>query len=263
MQLLNQIDKPFIRSCILKRKLSQKARGARDLIDFIKGENYEGALLELVKDPRKNQPRVVLVDAKPDLIYVEFPRGPRTEHPLGTLFRADVKVTQKTEKQGDGSLRGKPYARAVTKTIEVVEQGASGIYATEIRDRVFRWTRENSQDPLAAIRAAAIKLGVQSPERRAVHTGAYVRSAAVVKWVRARAGDYCEGCGDPAPFKTLNGAPYFEVHHIKALSEGGEDTIKNTIALCPNCHRRTEYAADAAEFNQTLAERLKELEPIA
>jgi 5-methylcytosine-specific restriction protein A len=29
-----------------------------------------------------------------------------------------------------------------------------------------------------------------------------------------------------------------ESHHIKWLSKGGEDTIQNTVALCPNCHRR-------------------------
>ena len=34
------------------------------------------------------------------------------------------------------------------------------------------------------------------------------------------------------------GDPYLETHHIEWLSKGGEDTIDNTVALCPNCHRR-------------------------
>jgi len=25
------------------------------------------------------------------------------------------------------------------------------------------------------------------------------------------------------------------------LSEGGEDTLENAIALCPNCHRKMHY----------------------
>lgn len=32
--------------------------------------------------------------------------------------------------------------------------------------------------------------------------------------------------------------PYLETHHIVWLARGGEDTIFNTVALCPNCHKR-------------------------
>lgn len=34
------------------------------------------------------------------------------------------------------------------------------------------------------------------------------------------------------------GQPFLEVHHIHYLSNGGNDTIDNVIALCPNCHRK-------------------------
>ena len=36
--------------------------------------------------------------------------------------------------------------------------------------------------------------------------------------------------------KNPNGKPYLEVHHIIQLAKGGPDTIKNAVALCPNCH---------------------------
>jgi 5-methylcytosine-specific restriction protein A len=32
--------------------------------------------------------------------------------------------------------------------------------------------------------------------------------------------------------------PFLEEHHIEWLSKGGEDTIDNAVALCPNCHRK-------------------------
>ena len=32
-----------------------------------------------------------------------------------------------------------------------------------------------------------------------------------------------------------------EVHHIKSLSADGDDTVENSIALCPNCHRQAHY----------------------
>ena len=35
--------------------------------------------------------------------------------------------------------------------------------------------------------------------------------------------------------------PYLEVHHKIRLSDGGEDTIDNVVALCPNCHRKAHY----------------------
>jgi 5-methylcytosine-specific restriction protein A len=46
----------------------------------------------------------------------------------------------------------------------------------------------------------------------------------------------CQLCGKPAPFMNRNGLPYLEIHHIIHVSSGGEDTLENTIALCPNCH---------------------------
>ena len=44
-----------------------------------------------------------------------------------------------------------------------------------------------------------------------------------------------------APFKLPDGTPFLEVHHVIPLAKRGEDTIENTIALCPNCHRGAHY----------------------
>jgi 5-methylcytosine-specific restriction protein A len=48
----------------------------------------------------------------------------------------------------------------------------------------------------------------------------------------------CQLCGLPAPFAGRNGRPYLEIHHIVPLAAGGLDTVENTVALCPNCHRK-------------------------
>ncbi len=32
--------------------------------------------------------------------------------------------------------------------------------------------------------------------------------------------------------------PYLECHHVIFLADGGPDAIYNTVALCPNCHRK-------------------------
>ena len=45
-------------------------------------------------------------------------------------------------------------------------------------------------------------------------------------------------CEKDAPFKDKNGKPYLESHHVITLAEGGPDAIFNTVAMCPNCHRK-------------------------
>ncbi|MHB1651502.1 MAG: HNH endonuclease [Desulfitobacteriaceae bacterium] len=70
----------------------------------------------------------------------------------------------------------------------------------------------------------------------------FKRNHDVVVEVLERAAGICEACKNPAPFIRKNdNSPYLEVHHIKALSDGGEDTIENTVAVCPNCHRKYHY----------------------
>lgn len=64
------------------------------------------------------------------------------------------------------------------------------------------------------------------------------RDPYVSEYVKRRANGTCDLCGKPAPFKDKKGRPYLESHHISWLSRGGEDTIYNTVALDPSCHRK-------------------------
>ena len=56
--------------------------------------------------------------------------------------------------------------------------------------------------------------------------------------MKINANGICQLCGNPAPFNNSDGTPYLEMHHIIWLSRRGEDSIENTVALCPNCHRK-------------------------
>lgn len=66
----------------------------------------------------------------------------------------------------------------------------------------------------------------------------YERNVYVTEYAKRRAKGICELCEEPAPFANKLGEPYLETHHIVWLANGGEDTIENTVALCPNCHRK-------------------------
>jgi len=73
---------------------------------------------------------------------------------------------------------------------------------------------------------------------RSTTSKCFVRDEYVAEYARRRAGGECDLCGQPAPFKGKLGEPYLECHHIVWLAHGGADSIDNTVALCPNCHRR-------------------------
>ena len=94
--------------------------------------------------------------------------------------------------------------------------------------------------------------GQQSPSTTSTQVTTYVRDPRVQAWVLNIAEGICEGCRLPAPFSRLGGEPYLEVHHVRHLAEGGPDTVENTVAICPNCHRRLHYADDRTEFRNEL-----------
>ena len=75
------------------------------------------------------------------------------------------------------------------------------------------------------------------PERIETTIYRYNRNRDVVAERLHRAHGVCEECDRQAPFnRKKDGAPFLEVHHVQPLSQGGLDTVENTIAVCPNCH---------------------------
>lgn len=94
----------------------------------------------------------------------------------------------------------------------------------------------------------------------------HIRDPEVIAWVLEEAAGTCEHCGTPAPFKRMGGEPFLEVHHVRPLGEGGPDTTENTVACCPNCHRRLHYdpAKDSLRLQLIASvKRLKDFPPKA
>lgn len=79
---------------------------------------------------------------------------------------------------------------------------------------------------------------------RTTRSKTYERNPYVTEFAKRRANGICQLCDKPAPFKNKSGKPYLETHHIEWLSNGGSDTIENTVALCPNCHRKMHIVND-------------------
>jgi len=87
------------------------------------------------------------------------------------------------------------------------------------------------------IRSRAEKARRRAGQRRVLDIR-YERDQYIVENAKRRAKGKCDLCSSPAPFNGKDGDAYLETHHIIWLAKGGEDSISNTVALCPNCHRR-------------------------
>jgi len=57
----------------------------------------------------------------------------------------------------------------------------------------------------------------------------------------------CGICKEDAKSYHDAGQPYLEIHHIKPLTQGGEDSLDNILVLCPNCHRKV-HNSNLPEF---------------
>lgn len=91
---------------------------------------------------------------------------------------------------------------------------------------------------MAALRRAAVSGSSLKPGTRSVNSKETVRNPYVSEYAKRLSKGFCMLCGLYAPFSDPSGKPYLETHHIIWLSEGGPDSINNTVALCPNCHRK-------------------------
>ena len=80
------------------------------------------------------------------------------------------------------------------------------------------------------------------PKKIVTQSFDYQRNPFVIIDALERAKGICEKCNRKAPFlRDKDNSPYLEIHHKLPLSEGGEDTLDNVVALCPNCHRQAHY----------------------
>ncbi|MFC2782665.1 HNH endonuclease [Citrobacter freundii complex sp. 2024EL-00228] len=111
-----------------------------------------------------------------------------------------------------------------------------------LNTRVSRLIKKNLNEPK----------GCKAPEAVERLQKAYIRDPMVKAWILQQSKGICENCGSKAPFYLNDGSPYLEVHHVIPLSSAGADTISNSVALCPNCHRALHYSHNAKELIEAL-----------
>lgn len=96
---------------------------------------------------------------------------------------------------------------------------------------------ESAVNKLRKSRVKTVPIGQRRPKKNSIAVVQYARDPEVKAWVLDYADGVCELCGRDAPFRDDRSELHLEVHHVKALGDGGPDTIDNAVAVCPNCHR--------------------------
>jgi hypothetical protein len=141
-----------------------------------------------------------------------------------------------------------------------------------VAEQIEKLITEVEKRPFAAVAAFEISVregiqredlpppeGSQIPRFNVSSVTQFQRDASVKAWVLKVAGGICECCEQPAPFETIDGLPFLEVHHVRKLAENGSDTISNAVAACPNCHRALHYGAHAKDLIEHLYLRVARL----
>ena len=131
-----------------------------------------------------------------------------------------------------------PSFDEIVRADEAREHEAANLSDEELQDRA----RNASRSP---------------PGPRSVTGSYYPRNGDVAAHVKRAAKGVCDLCRSSAPFKNHHDEPYLECHHIKPLAEHGTDTLDNTVALCPNCHRKMHVLKSASD-NKRLRKRIEE-----
>ena len=115
---------------------------------------------------------------------------------------------------------------------------------TEAESHFRESVKQSLRDPAA--RKSRLQTSPPIPKVSYSYQIVFQRNPDVVAEVLDRANGACECCCAPAPFnRASDGTPYLEVHHVKFLANGGEDTVENAEALCPNCHRKKHHGEQA------------------
>lgn len=189
--------------------------------------------------PSENDIYLTVGDGKPcvNLISVLDVRRLETQIPVSCFIKtSDGRPLKKRTRSGGWSPVREQY-EWLGATTQAVKDDIDVSLEREI---------EKSLGDSATARAERLVHAPKLPESIQVISRAFRRNADVVAEVLLRANGICEKCHSPAPFlRASDNTPYLEVHHRKMLSAGGEDTVANAIAVCPNCHRKLHFGTGA------------------
>ena len=170
------------------------------------------------------------------------------------IYRGQVKLSetpyQEKQKDEDGILRN-----VWVFPVKVVDNHEVTIEKEIIDNNYKKKEKKAKRLSDAEIEEKAKESQSTKISVRTTTSQTYERNAYITEYAKRRANGICQLCNTPAPFKNRLGEPYLETHHIEWLSKGGADIIENTVALCPNCHKKM-HIVDSIEDREYLKKRI-------
>jgi 5-methylcytosine-specific restriction endonuclease McrA len=198
-----------------------------------------------------------------------------TTVPLNILGTGDVVEASYYGSQRVGS--GRPPEYRMGRFLVGLNIGDEIALATDGRD-VFLCIVSRDDDVIEDVRTAyedtavsanerlsredlmtRVKQVKPNPDARTVETKRYNSAPAIKAFAHNRSAHKCEmpRC-EYEGFNKYSGGKFIEIHHIKPLSEDGDDSIINVAALCPNCHRKMHHARDRVQLARILKAAVKQ-----
>lgn len=101
--------------------------------------------------------------------------------------------------------------------------------------------------------------GQSNPKKQQTPQISYERDPLVKAWILQNAKGICELCDQQGPFTDKSGKYFLEAHHVVFLSQGGEDSTENAVALCPNCHKKCHHAPDTDAIRGELRKKIERI----
>lgn len=216
-----------------KRKLAKDQPALAQLNQHIK--DFQPSENDIYLEARDGKPCVNLIS----VINVEHLE---TQIPVSCLIKiTDGKPLKKRTRAGGWSP-----VREQLEWLGTITEAVKDDVDTALRVEVAKSLVDH-----ATARQQRLATAPKLAESIQVVSRVFRRNPDVIAEVLIRAKGTCEECHSSAPFcRASDDTPYLEVHHRKMLSEGGEDTVANALALCPNCHRKLHFGkGDAPSEN--------------
>lgn len=247
-----------------------------EFLNFIEN-NFATYGLKTVSSTDKNKGAYVPNIAQKkvfELIGID-PFQRRQDIQIKELFTNNILTISYYGSQREGSNRVVELRMGLHDLISYFEVGDELLFATDnVNIFIYNLSKlqnlgENSEDngeqlysqiDINLLRQRVQNINVNPIQvKRSINV--YSRNNALRALVKARANYCCEmpDC-DYIGFEKSNGEQYIEVHHLIPLANGGEDSLLNTVALCPNCHRKMHYSNNKEELKNILSEYLRGLE---
>lgn len=185
--------------------------------------------------------------------------GPLAKRSAGSIERRMSNLTAYFHSKELPRIPGYKPLENIGTSVKARLDGIFGDMSGELLDIAF--VRSQAAIKFKQPKPIVPPIGNLNPKKRESAATGYVRDASVVAWVLQQSEGKCEYCACEAPFFGKDGLPYLEVHHVTFFSVGGRDTIDNTAALCPNCHRETHFGREPEIFHDGLQNKVTRLQP--